>query len=290
MSSHYLRKYGAEAVVNFELYELDGTDLIASAASASGDINLIRDEAGAEQLDADAFVDEGVVYSLVVSIAEMTAKRITIYIIDQSGPKIWLDKVLIIETYGHGSAQHPFDLGTAATAMRGTNNVVIAGPTKTEMDNAIATVIADTEDLQLQVGTDGAGLTDLGGMSTGMKAEVENEVDEALASFAPPTKTEMDAALLVIKQKAAGTYNRETDSLQAIRDRGDSAWTTGAGNGGDATLANQETLIQILTGKWEVTGNQFIIYDTDGVTPLYTYDITQDGVPTEFNPDLRTPV
>lgn len=125
MATTYLRKYGVEATVNFELYELDGTDLIATAASATGDINLIRDEAVPEQLDADAFVDEGVVYSLVVSAAEMTAKRITIYIIDQSNPKIWLDKVLIIESYGHASAQHVFDLGTAALTAADVNAQVL---------------------------------------------------------------------------------------------------------------------------------------------------------------------
>ena len=54
-----------------------------------------------------------------------------------------------------------------------------------------------------------------------------------------------------------------------------------------ANITNQELLIQLLTGKWEVTGNQFIIYDTDGTTPLYTYDLTRDGIPTEFNPDKR---
>lgn len=38
----------------------------------------------------------------------------------------------------------------------------------------------DTQNLQSQIGTAGAGLTDLGGMSTGMKAEVETEADDAL--------------------------------------------------------------------------------------------------------------
>lgn len=57
------------------------------------------------------------------------------------------------------------------------------GALKTEIDaneTKIDAVIADTEDLQTQVGTAGAGLTDLGGMSTGMKAEVESEVDDAV--------------------------------------------------------------------------------------------------------------
>jgi len=37
-------------------------------------------------------------------------------------------------------------------------------------------------DVQTQVGTAGAGLTDLGGMSTAMKAEVNAEVDTALGT------------------------------------------------------------------------------------------------------------
>ncbi len=51
-----------------------------------------------------------------------------------------------------------------------------------------------------------------------------------------------------------------------------------------------DTILQILTGKWEVTGNQLIMYGDDGTTPLYTFDLSQDGIATEFNPDLREPV
>lgn len=46
---------------------------------------------------------------------------------------------------------------------------------------------------------------------------------------------------------------------------------------------------QILTAKWEITGNQLIIYDTDGSTALYTFDLTRDDIATEFNPDKRAP-
>ena len=99
----------------------------------------------------------------------------------------------------------------------------------------------------------------------------------------------LEATLTTMKKKAAGTYNRETDSLEALRNRGDAAWITGSGGGGDATLAKQNLLIQILTGKWEITNNQLIIYDTDGTTPLYTLNLTRDGDPTEFNPDKREP-
>ena len=55
----------------------------------------------------------------------------------------------------------------------------------------------------------------------------------------------------------------------------------------DEVLTKQVKLLQVLTGKWEVKDNQFIMYDADGETPLYTFDLTQDGTPTEYNPDKR---
>jgi len=42
-----------------------------------------------------------------------------------------------------------------------------------------------------EIGTAGASLTDLGGMSTGMKAEVQQEAEDALAAYDPPTRTEL---------------------------------------------------------------------------------------------------
>ena len=53
--------------------------------------------------------------------------------------------------------------------------------------------------------------------------------------------------------------------------------------------ANITKILKVLTGKWEITNNQLIMYDTDGTTALYTFNLTQDGTATEFNPDKRTP-
>lgn len=66
-----------------------------------------------------------------------------------------------------------------------------------------------------------------------------------------------------------------------------------SGTGGDATAANQARLIKILTNKWEIAYSspnwQMIIYDDDGTTPLYTFNLTRGGDPTSFSPDLREP-
>jgi len=124
MGSIYLRKYDAATTLTFSLYKIDGTALKTDAVSASGDIKIMKDEGAEANLAADAFVDEGTGYSLALSAAETQAARIMIYIVDQTNPQTWLDKSLIVETYGHASAQHAFDLDTA------TQNVNVAS-----MDN-----------------------------------------------------------------------------------------------------------------------------------------------------------
>jgi len=107
-------------------------------------------------------------------------------------------------------------------------------PTKTEMDGAFTEIkgatwdagtdtLEDIRDKQTDIETDtaeigaaGAGLTDLGGMSAGMKAEVNTEADTALTDYDPPTKTEMDDAFTEIK---GATWDAGTDTLEDIRDK-----------------------------------------------------------------------
>jgi len=45
--------------------------------------------------------------------------------------------------------------------------------------------------------------------------------------------------------------------------------------------------LKVLKNNYAIIDNQFIIYDDDGTTPIYTYNLTQDGNATEFNPDAR---
>lgn len=86
-----------------------------------------------------------------------------------------------------------------------------------EVDTALADYDAPTK-AELDSGL--AGLNDLSA------AQVNAEVDTALADYDGPTNTEMAAAFTEIK---GVTFSGSTDSLEAIRDRGDAAWTTGAG-------------------------------------------------------------
>ena len=107
-----LRKYGASATINFDLFEVDGIDFRVDAVHASGDSAIMKDE-GTEANTTNSFTDEGNGYSLVLTATEMQAARIVIYLVDQTATKVWLDRTVIIETYGNASAQHAFDLDTA---------------------------------------------------------------------------------------------------------------------------------------------------------------------------------
>jgi len=75
------------------------------------------------------------------------------------------------------------------------------------LDVVVDRVEADTQDIQTQIGTAGAGLTDLGGMSTAMQAEVNAAADTALTDYDGPTNTEMVARTLAAGPLAQLTQN-----------------------------------------------------------------------------------
>lgn len=109
MSVKFLRKYGETGVVNFPLFEVDGVDFRVDAVYAAGDIKVSKDE-GAEANTTNGFTDEGTGYALTLTATELTAKRIVLYLVDQTATKVWLDDYVIVETYGHADAMHAFNL------------------------------------------------------------------------------------------------------------------------------------------------------------------------------------
>jgi len=115
MAAVHLRKYGVATTIDFELFEMDGIDFKVDAAHTSGDTKLMKNE-GAEANTTNGFVDKGQGYSLALTATEMEFARGVLYVADQ-GDKVWLDRAIVLETYGDASAQHPFDLGTAKVAL-----------------------------------------------------------------------------------------------------------------------------------------------------------------------------
>jgi hypothetical protein len=130
MQGIHLRKYGVETTIDFELYEVDGVDLRVDWVPQAADCEIMKDE-GASTQCANTATDEGSTYSIVLTATEMEAARHILKIVDSATGKVFLDKVISIETYGHASAQHAFDLNTATQDV---NAIQISG-SATAADN-----------------------------------------------------------------------------------------------------------------------------------------------------------
>jgi len=127
LSQLHLRKYNQATTINFNLFDLDGVNMSVAATFASGDIKIMKDE-GVEANTGSTPTDEGSGYSLALTATEMSAARIMIHLIDQTTTKVWLDTSIVIETYGHASATHAFDLDTASTAQTGDSFARLGAP------------------------------------------------------------------------------------------------------------------------------------------------------------------
>ena len=106
-----LRKYGVEATIDFDLFEVDGVDLRADWVPAQSDCEIMKDGGTSTQCSNTA-TDEGTTYSIILTATEMQAARLVLKIVD-AATKVFLDHVVIIETYGNASAQHAMDLDEA---------------------------------------------------------------------------------------------------------------------------------------------------------------------------------
>ena len=131
-------------------------------------------------------------------------------------------------------------------------------PTKTEMDSGFA-ALNDINAAQVEAACDASLVSydpptkteldsGLAGLNDLNAAQIEAACDASLVSYDPPTKAELDTAESNIRGTDSddlkdlsdaldniqgATFNATTDSLEAIRDRGDAAWTTGAGSNAD---------------------------------------------------------
>lgn len=102
----FLREYGTSATIQFVLYDKDAGSLKTNASFVFGDVVISKDGSAETQV-VSLPVDEGRSYRLNLTSIDLTAKRIIIFVADQSLPKEWIDTSFVIETYGHQNAMHP---------------------------------------------------------------------------------------------------------------------------------------------------------------------------------------
>ncbi len=107
MSDIRSRKYGVQTTIEFELYEIDNVDLRTDWTPAQVDCEIEKDEGGYTMCVNTA--SGTTTYKIILTATEMEFARGALKIVD-AVTKVFLDKVIYIETYGHASAQYVTDL------------------------------------------------------------------------------------------------------------------------------------------------------------------------------------
>lgn len=125
----YLSKYGVARTVQIPVRKAASQDYARGAdwTPVAGDVQI--------SLDGGAFADvtnpptaldstNGAVWAFALTAGELTAAQIVVVVSDTPAKAVE-DAVFDIETYGHASAQHAFDLDTP-TVNPGTGGIVTA--------------------------------------------------------------------------------------------------------------------------------------------------------------------
>ncbi|TXH58377.1 MAG: hypothetical protein E6Q97_02315 [Desulfurellales bacterium] len=94
--------YAGTAIMQFCLWEPDGTGFKVDASCESSTDNLIIKDQAAQTTSENCFVDEGSCYSITIDATDTTVKTGTIMLVDDDN--LWLDKCITYLTYGHASS------------------------------------------------------------------------------------------------------------------------------------------------------------------------------------------
>ncbi len=202
----------------------------------------------------------------------------------------------VIAVSGDTTAADNLEADYDGTGYNKSNSTIGTCTTNTDMRGTDSAATASAlSSLVTTVGAAGAGLTEAGGTgdhltaipwNASWDAEVQSECTDALNAYDPPTKTEMDSAFTEIK---GATWSASTDTLEAIRDQGDSAWITATGfsthSAADVRTemdSNSTQLASIvedtteLQADWEDGGRLDLILDSAALKT--GYKLASDGL------------
>lgn len=171
----------------------------ATPTLATGDFKVSKDGAALTNLTTLPVVTPagGKMVKVTLSLNEMNADNVTLVASDAAGNE-WADKIINIHT-----AANQLD----------------------DVKSDTAAILVDTA----EIGAAGAGLTDVGGMSTAMKAEVNAEVVDVLVTDTHAEVAGVPAATSSLKDKICWLFTlarnkiTQTSTTQTLRNNADSA-------------------------------------------------------------------
>lgn len=238
----FLSKYGEARHVYVPIIKRAAVDFAVGAdwTPSAGDVKISKDggaAANVTNLPTAIAMGNGAMWDFSLTATEMQAAQVMVTVAD-AATKAVEDTMFIVETYGHASAQHAFDLDTASTPQTGDAFARLGAPAGASVSADVAAVKAqtaaievDTQDLQTQVGVDGAGLTAIGDARiANLDAAVSTRL--ASASYTAPDNASIAAILVdtaeigaagagltaLASAAALGTVDTVVDAIQLKTD------------------------------------------------------------------------
>lgn len=233
-----LRKYAAAAQIDGICLITKGEmDYKANPTLAAGDVTISKDGGAFASIEgAGTFGDfvavapaAGTSVQLKPDATAMTCKTLVIKLADQTTPKEWEDQLVRVETYGHASAMHVFDLGTAiqkvdVETIKTQAVTCSAGVTVGAKVGAAEVILFTGTGASAKVNAQIQGTDDID-LSATQKLSVNAEVDTALtdlhldhllaASYDPAAKPGNVSGLLnIIVENDAGVPRFTANSLE----------------------------------------------------------------------------
>lgn len=184
-----LSAYGVARTFDFRILAADGT-YVTNATDGGTDVTLTCDD-GTPATATNDFADEGSHYSIALTAAELQCARLVVDVADA------IANGFVVETYGHANAGNP-TLGW----LTGDAFARLGAPAGASHAADIVVLDNFVDDLESRLGTP----SNFGSGTSTIAANLQDLADDGTA-----------------------TFDRATDSLQAIRDRGDAAWDTATG-------------------------------------------------------------
>ena len=175
------------------------------------------------------------------------------------------------------------DTVTTNTDMRGTDSAATA-TNLAIVDGNVDAILIDTA----EIGTAGAGLTDLGGMSTGMKAEVNAEVDTGISDAALATAANLATVDTNVDSILVDTDTTIPSLISALNDLSSADILTTAltesysADGAAPTLSQALFLIQQFLYERVADGTVVTIAKLDGSTTAATATLNDGTAPTSI--------
>lgn len=152
------------------------------------------------------------------------------------------------------------------------------------VDANVDLVLTDTA----EIGIAGAGLTDLGGMSTAMKAEVNAEADTAISDAALATAANLAIVDSNVDAILVDTGTDIPASIAALNDLSITDVLTTqmtqeyAADGTAPTVAQALFMIQQMLGEFSISGTTLTVKRIDGATTAATFTLNDATDPTSI--------